>query len=85
MGVPVYERILQLFEAEGINLVDAALRLRYEFYARWILDPTRVDATTRMTKFTMDGKTTALTDVLDGDARRQFDAIWHYLETLPGK
>jgi mono/diheme cytochrome c family protein len=73
------------FEAEGINLVDAAVRLRYEYFARWLLDPTRVDPTTRMTKFTMDGKTTALTDVLDGDARRQFDALWHYIQTLPGK
>jgi hypothetical protein len=70
------------FEAEGINLTDAAQRLRYEFYARWILDPTRVDPTTRMTKFTMDGKTTALMDVLDGDARKQFDAIWQYMQTL---
>ena len=73
------------FEAEGINLLDAAQRLRYEYFARWMLDPTRVEATTRMTKFTMDGKTTALTDVLDGDARRQFDAIWHYMQTLPEK
>jgi mono/diheme cytochrome c family protein len=73
------------FEAEGINLADAAVRLRYDFYARWMLDPTRVDPTTRMTRFTMDGKTTALMDVLDGDAHRQFDAIWHYIQTLPGK
>ena len=73
------------FEAPGINLLDAAQRLRYEYFARWILDPTRVEATTRMTKFTMDGKTTALTDVLDGDARRQFDAIWHYMRMLSEK
>lgn len=73
------------FEAEGINLADAAVRLRYEYYARWMLDPTRVDPTTRMTKFTMDGKTTAIMDVLDGDARRQFDAIWQFMQTLPAK
>jgi mono/diheme cytochrome c family protein len=73
------------FEAEGINLAYAAVRLRYEYYSRWILDPTRVDPTTRMTKFTQDGKTTALMDVLDGDAHRQFDAIWHFMQALPGK
>jgi mono/diheme cytochrome c family protein len=73
------------FEAEGINLRDAAIRLRYEFYARWMLDPTRVDPTTRMTKFTIDGKTTAITEVLGGDARMQFDAIWQYMQRLPAK
>lgn len=71
------------FEAEGINLADAAVRLRYEYFAHWMLDPTRVDPTTRMTKVTMDGKTTALQDILGGDARKQFDAIWHYMQTLP--
>jgi mono/diheme cytochrome c family protein len=73
------------FEAEGINLRDAALRLRYSYFSRWMIDPTRVEPTTRMTKFTTDGKTTALTDVLDGDAHRQFEAIWQYMQTLPAK
>jgi mono/diheme cytochrome c family protein len=72
------------FEAEGINLADAAVRLRYEYFARWMLDPTRVDPTTRMTKFVTDGKT-ALVDILEGDARRQIDAMWHFVQTLPGK
>jgi mono/diheme cytochrome c family protein len=73
------------FEAEGINLRDAAIRLRYDFYERWMLEPTRVDPTTRMTKFTLDGKTTTITDVLGGNARQQFDAIWQYIQTLPAK
>jgi cytochrome c2 len=73
------------FEAHGINLLDAAERLRYEYYARWMLDPPRVDITTRMQKIAVDGKTTALRDVEGGDARRQFDAIWHYLQTLPAR
>jgi mono/diheme cytochrome c family protein len=67
------------FEAEGINLRDAAVRLRYEFYARWMPEPTRVDPTTRMTKFT------AVTDILEGNSRQQFDAIWQYMQTLPAK
>ncbi len=73
------------FEAEGINLRDAAQRLRYSYFSRWMIDPTRVDPTTRMTRFTMDGKTTALMDVLEGDAHRQFEAIWQYMQTLPQK
>jgi hypothetical protein len=73
------------FEAPGINLLDAALRLRYEYYQRWMLEPSRVDVTMRMPVFAMDGKTTQIREVFDGDARRQFDAIWHYIQTLPGK
>ena len=73
------------FEAPGINLLDAAQRLRYEYYPRWMLDPTRVDLAVKMPKFAADGRTTPLKETLDGDARRQFDAIWHYMATLPGK
>ena len=41
--------------------------------------------TTRMRKFSQDGKTTPIRDVLDGDAFRQYDAVWHYIQTLPPK
>lgn len=73
------------FEAHGINLRDAADRLRYSYYPRWMLDPPHVDTITRMPKLAIDGKTTPLRDVLDGDARRQFDALWHFIQTLPAK
>jgi mono/diheme cytochrome c family protein len=71
------------FEAPGINLLDAAHRVRYDYYQRWMLDPPRVDLTTKMPKLAMDGKTTGIRDTFDGDARRQFDALWHYIQTLP--
>jgi mono/diheme cytochrome c family protein len=70
------------FEAPGINLLDAAQRLRYRYYPRWMLDPPRVDIATKMPKLSMDGKTTGIKDTLDGDARKQFDALWHYIQTL---
>jgi mono/diheme cytochrome c family protein len=73
------------FEAPGINLLDAALRLRYSYYQRWMLDPPRVDPTTKMVKLAPDGKTTGIREVFDGDARRQFDALWHFIQTLPEK
>jgi cytochrome c2 len=73
------------FEAPGINLLDAALRLRHHYYPRWMIDPPHVDITTRMPKFSQDGKTTPLRDVLDGDAFRQYDAVWHFIQTLPAK
>jgi mono/diheme cytochrome c family protein len=73
------------FEAPGINLLDAAIRLRYGYYQRWMLAPDRVDVTMRMPVFATDGKTTQIRDVFDGDARRQYDALWHYIQTLPAK
>jgi cytochrome c553 len=69
------------FEAPGINLAAAADRLRYGYYRRWMLDPLRVDPLTKMPKFSPDGRATSVA-ALDGDARRQFDAIWHAIQTL---
>ncbi len=76
---------IQPFEAPGINLLDAAVRLRYGYYQRWMLAPDRVDVTMRMPVFATDGKTTQLRDVFDGDARKQFDSLWHFIQTLPAK
>jgi mono/diheme cytochrome c family protein len=76
---------IQPFEAPGINLLDAAVRLRYNYYQRWMLAPDRVDVTMRMPIFATDGKTTQIRDVFDGDARKQYDALWHYIQTLPPK
>jgi hypothetical protein len=76
---------IQPFEAPGINLRDAAIRLRYGYYQRWMLAPDRVDVTMRMPVFATDGKSTQLRDTFDGDARKQFDSLWHYIQTLPAK
>jgi hypothetical protein len=67
--------------AQGINFVHIRERMPKEFYERFVLDPPRHDVTTRMPKLAPDGKTTAATTILDGDARRQFEAIWEYLQT----
>lgn len=66
------------FEAPSINFKYTNERIRKEYYDRWMRDPTRVVPTTKMPKFQNDGKT-ALSDILDGDADKQFDAIWNYL------
>lgn len=71
------------FEAPGINLVSAAERLRYSYYPRWMIDPPRVDVLTKMPKFAADGKTTGVTGIFDGNAHRQYEALWHYIQTLP--
>ncbi|MBA3698380.1 MAG: c-type cytochrome [Planctomycetes bacterium] len=68
-----------IFEAPGINLGYAGQRLQKDYYHRWMLSPLRFDPTTRMPKFAQDDGTTPLTDVLGGQARDQFEAIWQQL------
>jgi mono/diheme cytochrome c family protein len=67
------------FEAPSINFKYVNERLRKDYFDRWMRDPIRLVSTTKMPKFQNDGKT-ALTDILDGDADKQFDAIWEYLK-----
>jgi cytochrome c2 len=67
------------FEAPAINFMYVSDRLRREFYDRWVWNPQRVLPGTRMPSFAdYEGKT-ALKDEFDGDAHKQFDAIWNYI------
>lgn len=68
----------QVFEREGIELLTARARLRHEYFTRWLADPPRLDPDARMPKFATNGKT-PFTDVLGGDAGKQFEAIWQFL------
>ena len=68
--------------ALGINLFDAVDRLQSDYYQRWMLDPLRIDPLTKMPRYSEDRQTTKLTNVLDGHATQQFDAIWLYLKQL---
>ena len=67
------------YEAPSINFKYVNERIREDYFDRWMRDPTLVVSTTKMPRFQNDGKT-ALTDILDGDASKQFDAIWNYLQ-----
>jgi hypothetical protein len=66
--------------APGVNFSLVKDRIQPDFYHRWMLDPPRYDTNTRMPKLAPDGKTTKVTRFFDGDARKQFDAIWEYLQ-----
>jgi mono/diheme cytochrome c family protein len=70
------------FEAPGINFASIPGRLRHDYAIRWMLAPTRIDPDTKMPKFSEDGVSTPLTEVLEGKTREQFEAIWEYLQTL---
>ncbi len=69
--------------APGINFALTRERIRYDFYRRFTLDPPRYDVSTRMPKLAADGRKTKITNILDGDARQQFEAVWHFLQTVP--
>ena len=71
-----------VFEAPGVNFAYAHERLRHEYYHRWVMHPLRIDPETKMPKFADEEGKTPLTQFYDGDARKQFDAVWEYLRTL---
>ncbi|HEX4793685.1 MAG TPA: cytochrome c [Humisphaera sp.] len=71
------------YEAPAPNFMYVTERLRVEYYRRWMHNPLRVDPETKMPQFySGDGKT-MIGAVLDGDAAKQFDALWNYM--LMGK
>ena len=71
-----------VFEAPGPNLALTPLRLRAEYYHRWVLAPTRIDPETKMPRFADEEGKTPLADFFGGKADEQFDAIWQYLQTF---
>lgn len=70
-----------VFEAPGINLAYSTARLRHDYYLRWVLNPMRIDPETKMPKFADETGKTPLTDHFDGDAVKQYGAIWQYLHS----
>jgi mono/diheme cytochrome c family protein len=71
-----------VFEAPGPNLALTPVRLRKEYFHRWVLAPTRIDPETKMPKFADDKGETPLTDFYKGNATEQFEAMWQYLQTF---
>ena len=67
----------------GPDLALTSQRVRPEWYARWMHLPQRIAPGTRMPQVAIDGKA-LLTSVFDGDADRQFDAMWTYFALGPG-
>ena len=76
---------IAVFEGQGINFSYIHDRLTPEYYHRWMQHPQRIDAASIMPKYTLDDGSSAFTDVLDGNAAKQFDAIWNYFEQVKSK
>jgi mono/diheme cytochrome c family protein len=70
------------FESQGIDFDLIPTRVRHEYFRRWLANPPQVDPATKMPRFSPDGKTTPVTNVLDGQAARQFEALWQYIHSL---
>ncbi len=67
------------FEAPALNFSRVAERLRKDYYHRWVHNPLKLDPNSKMPAFERDDGKTAITEVYDGDARKQFEAVWQYL------
>jgi cytochrome c551/c552 len=73
----------QTLIALGLNFSDSRQRLRRDYYERFVRNPPRCDPGLRMPILALDGKTTKVTTIFGGDATKQFDALWHYLQSAP--
>lgn len=73
------KKAIAAFEVKGIDLMLTKERLRPDYYLRWMLDPPRIVPHTKMPKFSNDG-VTALTQDFQGDAAKQFWAIFEFLK-----
>ncbi len=69
------------FEVSALNFLLAQDRLRPEFYFRWMDHPAAITPGSKMPKYA-DGNQSQRGDVLEGDARKQYEAILHYLHSL---
>ncbi|MCW1885586.1 c-type cytochrome [Luteolibacter flavescens] len=66
------------FEVEGVNFALSHERLRKEWYIRWMDNPTSVTPGSKMPRYSDEGKSQR--PELDGDANKQFEAIWNYIQ-----
>ncbi|HEY4309814.1 MAG TPA: hypothetical protein VGN12_10220 [Pirellulales bacterium] len=62
----------------GPDLANVTARVRHPWYLRWMHDPQRIQAGTRMPTVFLNGES-PYKDILAGDPARQREAIWSYL------
>jgi len=70
----------QVFEAPGTNLAHAFERLQWDYFQRWILNPMRVDPTTKMPGFFDDEGNSPLTEYYEGVGPRTIRGMWEYMK-----
>ncbi len=70
------------FESRGIDFDLIPARIRHPYFQRWMANPPQVDPATKMPRFSPDGQTTPVANVLDGRAAPQFEALWQFIQSL---
>jgi cytochrome c1 len=68
------------FEVGAINFKLVPERLREGYYHRWMDNPAGVVPGNKMPRYA-EGNESQRGDILDGDAHKQYDAIWHWLHS----
>jgi cytochrome c1 len=68
------------FEVGAVNFSLVPERLREGYYHRWMDNPAGVTPGSKMPRYA-EGNESQRADILDGDARKQYDAIWHWLHS----
>jgi mono/diheme cytochrome c family protein len=71
---------LAAFEVVGINFDQTHDRLLEEYFHRWLRNPRRIQPESKMPAYTTPDGGSLRPDILEGDAEKQFDAIWEYLK-----
>ncbi len=66
------------FEVEGVNFALSHQRLRQEWFTRWMDNPSSVTPSTKMPRYSEEGKSQR--PELEGDAAKQFEALWNYIQ-----
>lgn len=62
----------------GVAITAMAARLRYDWFARYVINPGRGKPGTKMTNFFTTNGTSAITEVFGGEGHKQADAMWAY-------
>ena len=67
----------------GPDLATTNLRVRFEWYTRWMHQPQRMAPGTKMPQAFIDGKA-LLDSIYKGDGDKQIEALWAYFSLGPG-
>jgi len=67
---------------QAINFSMVHRRLRKEYYWLWISNPQRTEPGSMMPSFVEEDWRSPFTAFYQGDARKQFEAIWQYLRIV---
>jgi mono/diheme cytochrome c family protein len=69
----------QVVETPGVNLAHSSERLLKSYFDRWVMNPVLLEPNTKMPVYFDAQGRSQLTDILEGDAEKQINAIWEYV------